>query len=426
MSKLLDISQKELAAHDLVNEYEIIKGWKNPDMAEERRIRAHKVLKTWADLPPTPTASFQTTMDILSSEQTNFLQKVVEDPLHGIRINNPEKKQPEEKESIIRLGERILQGVPEIKWTIQDLVPDRGITIWGGASGSYKTFAAMEAALAVSTGTEFLTQYPTSQNSVLYIDEENGDKTLISRFNALMHGKGLKPEQLNDVYLSIFHNIKLDHPQAHLELSNLIKRTGAKLVIIDSMVRCMKGEEDKSRDVRLIFETLKQVMEEHEEDVSFIILHHTTKAIRRGLNSLRGSGDFSAFADIVLIFDGHKGYALVEQVKNRHLDLSTTQPFLIKLVPEGTGYKLIWLPQNEAMGLIQACADSIKNWYTLAGIKMFQTKQANEAAEKEGYKHNTINSALKILMDSGDLTKQQQGIYKVVGVDVIEDKIQDD
>lgn len=329
-----------------------------------------------------------------------------------------------EQNSIIRLGNRIKQGVPEIKWIIQDLIPDRGVTIWGGASGSFKTFAAMEAALAVSTGTDFLTQYATTQNPVLYIDEENGDKTLISRFNQLMLGRELKPEQLNKIYLSIFHNIKLDHPQAHMILTSLIKSTGAKLIIIDSMVRCMNGEEDKSADVRKIFETLKKTMELQEENISFVILHHTSKAIRKGLNSLRGSGDFSAFADIVLIFEGRKGYALVEQVKNRHVDLSEAQPFLIKLVQEGAGYKIIWLPQNEAMGLIQACAEHIKNWYTLAGINIFQTKQAREIAEKEGYKLNCINNALKSLIESGDLSKQKQGIYKVTGLSFGEENIQ--
>ena len=325
---------------------------------------------------------------------------------------------------ITKLGDRLLLGVPSINWLVDEIVPDRGITILGGASGSLKTFAAMELAISVSTGADFLDQYSTVKTSVLYIDEENGDKTLISRFNELMLSRDLVPEQLNNINLSIFNNIKLDGQHSALILSALIKKTGAKFVVIDSMVRCMDGEEDKSRDVRKIFETLKMVMESEEnQNVSFVILHHTAKAIRKGLNSLRGSGDFSAFADVVLIFDGRKGYSLVEQVKNRHLDLSQHRPFIIKLVPETKGYKLIWLPQNEALGLIENCAQAIKDWYSLSGINLFQTKDCLKKCRSEGYKDNTINSALKELIKQGELSKQQQGVYKVVGVIVTEEKL---
>lgn len=335
-----------------------------------------------------------------------------------VLINN--EIQPEQK--IISLGQRLSQGIPEIKWRVEGIVPERGITLFGGASGSYKTFAAQDLTLSVATGNDFLGQYPTNLCPVLYIDEENGDITLYSRFEDLRKGKQLKVEQLNEINVSIFNNLKLDERNSALILKSLIERTQARLVVIDSMVRCMQGEEDKARDVRLIFETLKQVMNDY-NNLSFVILHHTSKAVRNGLNSLRGSGDFAAFADSVSIFDGRKGYALVEQVKNRHLDLSQTKPFIVKLIDEDQGKKLIWLPQDELDSLINQCADWIKEWYLAANLKIFETKDVKKVAEKEGYKHNTIASALNSLIQNGELTKQSKGLYKVVGVAVSESNL---
>ncbi len=332
------------------------------------------------------------------------------------------QKQEIPKTPTKKLGETLKNGVPEIKWRVEQMVPERGVIILGGASGSYKTFAAQDLALSVSTGRDFLTQYPSKQCPVLYIDEENGDITLYSRFSELSKGREISHEELNNINVSIFNNIKLDTKNSGLILKSLIESTNARLIILDSMVRLMEGEEDKARDVRRIFETIKDVLNDY-EDVSFLILHHTAKAVRNGLNSLRGSGDFAAFADVVLIFDGKKGYALVEVVKNRHVDLNETKPFLVKLVEEGVGKKLIWVPQDELAGLIRQCADFIKDWFEDSKIKIFQTKQARQEAEKEGFKYNTIASALKLLVSEGDLSKQKQGTYKVCGVVLSEETL---
>jgi hypothetical protein len=311
------------------------------------------------------------------------------------------------------LKQRLADGVPKITWRVQDIMLEKGVTIFGGPSGCRKTFLGMQLALSVSTGKDFLQQYNTKKASVLYIDEENGDITLPSRFDALITGSEITKEDFSNIHLSIFNNIKLDEHLSSEVLLHLINRTKAEVVILDSLVRLMVGEEDKSSDVRKIFETLKIVMERIDRPVSFLILHHTVKNSRAGINSLRGSGDFAAFADIVYMFDGKTDYSVVSCEKNRHLDRSILEPFIIRInkSDNSNGLNISWSALSKCDDLIGVCADEIKDWASINSIRTIKTNSVLSEFEPR-YKRNTLFSALSRLVDDKLMVKLKRGIYR--------------
>uniref|UniRef100_A0A6H1ZYZ0 Putative ATPase domain containing protein n=1 Tax=viral metagenome TaxID=1070528 RepID=A0A6H1ZYZ0_9ZZZZ len=323
-----------------------------------------------------------------------------------------------DKYEVRSLKDILTEGIPKIKWRVDKLVPERGITIIGGLAGTFKTWAAMDMAICCASGQPYLDEFGIEKCNVLYLDEENGDITLPYRFNKLINGHDLAKEEFDNLYCSIFNDIKIDTNDTISTLKLLIDKFQPKIVIIDSMVRCMIGEEDKSKDVRIVFDNLKDVFKEY-QDLSFVLLHHTTKQ-GRGLVSLRGSGDFAAFADVILMFESsHKGFASVEIAKNRHIDMSLLPRFSFQIndSEDKEGNKSINLhyigDQSANLDAVQACIEDMMDWIGNEGIIKLRSNEIYEKMSKLTHKRNTIYSAIKSMLSNDLISKLKRGVYIV-------------
>ncbi|MBT3395505.1 AAA family ATPase [archaeon] len=300
-------------------------------------------------------------------------------------------------------------GFPPLKWRVQDLVPERGITMLGGASGCYKTWAAMQIVLSVSSGNHFLEVFETSKCNVLYVDEENGEVCLPNRFKMLSQGDYC----FDNIFISIFKGIKLDSDESIEFLKKTIIKHNIRLVVIDSMVRCMNGEEDKSKDVRVLFENLKSIFKNY-SDLAFLILHHTTKS-GKGINSLRGSGDFIAAAESILMFEKKRpGSVMVEIGKARHISEEDNK-FGISFdgSPESMFLEYKELHKNTNT-LKEKCADKTICYLHENNLSEFKSGELKEVMEDKGYKNNTFYAGLRILVDLGKIKQESKGKYSVI------------
>lgn len=347
---------------------------------------------------------------------------------HGIKkktnINKFEKDLAENP--IKDLKSLLAEGIPEIRWRIDKLVPERGITILGGTSGSFKTWFAMNCALSISSGKSFLNTFDTSKTNVLYVDEENGNVTIPYRFGLLKKG-WYDDCDFSNLFVAIFNNFKLDNEEIVLRLKKIIQEKSIKVVVFDSMVRCMEGVEDKAEDVRKVFDNLKQLMKEF-NDISFVILHHTTKG-GKGMNALRGSGDFAAFADCVTMFEGTKIGVNIETVKNRHVEREQLPRFSMKVNStkdsndKPLSVVLTYLEdQTTSNDVIADCIKDIEEWIGENDLERFQTKDLHEQMKKLGHKKNAIYTSMRNLCDSRSLTKLSYGKYQV-NVSVITEEV---
>lgn len=331
---------------------------------------------------------------------------------------------------ISSLKEIKAKGIPQIKWRVDKLIPERGITVFGGSSGSYKTWMAMALSLSVSAGKPFLFQFDTKSCNVLYLDEENGDITLPVRFNKLIEGNPLLNHDFNNLQLSIFNGIKLDYVQwkgkgqavAQETISKIIKQYSIRLVIVDSMVRCMAGEENKAEDVRLVFENLKNIFKEY-QDLSFVILHHTTKN-GKGMNALRGSGDFGAFADVILMFESTRGKVNIEVVKNRHIDLNKFNRFSVNIEnPDEGGISFGYQNYDDANStIIQRCEDWMVDHFNSNKMVAFETKNILSLAKNNGFPKNCFFSTIKKMLNEGIISKLTRGRYQIKNPDFIDEE----
>tara|TARA_R100001594_G_scaffold113737_1_gene148596 strand:- start:185 stop:1231 length:1047 start_codon:yes stop_codon:yes gene_type:complete len=318
------------------------------------------------------------------------------------------------------------EGIPQIEWRVSKLVPKRGITILGGTSGCYKTWTAMLMALSISQGKDFLHNFITEKANILYVDEENGDITIPNRFNFLIKGHNLENE-FNNLHLSFFNNVKIDSEFVHNtkvpnkqlnKLKTFIDYYDIKVVVIDSMVRCMQGEEDKAASVRSVFENLKEIMKEYTE-LSFIILHHTTKG-GKGLNSLRGSGDFAAFADVVLMFEGKGNIVNIEVAKNRHIDKFKFNRFSFQVFGSEDSMRLEYSDYKLAnVSVIEDCKEAIIEYCKEKSLDEFSTGTLKDAMNKLGFKRQSFYDALKDLKDEHHIQAIKKGRYRVTYQEVL-------
>ena len=315
------------------------------------------------------------------------------------------------------VAELFKDGVPPINWLVDYFVPERGILMIGAEPKSYKTFMALHLAMSVADGLPFLGEYPTKQARVLYIDEENGQATVGRRVHMLKDGYDLQelPEKL---YLTSFEGIKLDTQEGAEIVEELIHEFTPRLVVIDSMVRFLDGQEDKAHDVREIFENLKPIMEL--TNVAFVILHHTRKDNNKGMAGLRGSGDFAAFVDAVVMLSASKrGEIKVSMEANRHIEPILPVKILVEHPHEDDEgeiyFRHLGATESETQTAVVACRQDLAKWAEDGEVVQFGTKQAIDAMKaRGGHSQRSTYRALAELNEDGEIRKLAKGKYETV------------
>lgn len=219
------------------------------------------------------------------------------------------------------------EGMPEIEWRVQNIISKGGLTMIAAPPGERKTWIAQDIALHVAMGTPFLGAFNTMKGNVLYIDEENGIHRIHRRFGLLGAGRGVT-EYPDNINIIAFENLKLDTTDGYVIFKTLVDHFKAQLVVIDSIVRFMEGNENDATDVRKIFDNIKRIIDETE--CSFLLLHHTRKDDRQGLGGIRGSGDFAGMCNVVVSMGSKEPHVMrMEIIKNRDMDMTGAEAWLV-------------------------------------------------------------------------------------------------
>lgn len=181
-----------------------------------------------------------------------------------------------------------LMASPPIKWLIAGVLPEKSLSVVYGPPKSFKSFFVIDAAYSIAAGCNWMGR-ETEQGGVLYIAAE-GVEGLGKRIKAWRKHKGI-PSDVSFPFLAWGGGINLSDPN---EVDKLIRSIpenfDLKLVVIDTLNRCMEGDENSSKDVKAFIDgcaTLKEKL-----GVTVIIVHHSGKDRSkgpRGSNSIEGS-----------------------------------------------------------------------------------------------------------------------------------------
>jgi len=317
---------------------------------------------------------------------------------------------------VISVADLLKADILSKEWWVEGLLPKGDLTILAGKPGHFKSFLAMELAVCCATGRNFL-KFVTKPSRVLYVDEENGEVALKERFTALMLGHGLQADNLEKVGLLIFPGLKINTDKGQKRLKQLVERHKPDVVVLDSLIRVFEGDENASKDMKRVFDTLKTLMAEH--GTTFLLIHHVRKGKGKvHIDDVRGSSDIVAGASSVMMINRtvKRSYKLTQE-KNRHkAELSKGIEFTVsdKETLEGTGIEIAFLRETESYSTTAEYLEGeLKSWLTENFVRGDVFKSGKAYKQFNSYTQGTVLQALKKLAARKKLKPAGRGIWVV-------------
>lgn len=228
------------------------------------------------------------------------------------------------------------ESIPDPVELVSRLITERSKVVIGGSSKSYKTWFALDMALALASGQPFL-NYSTSQSIVLYVNLELKESTFKRRVQIVAQNKGLANPVSNSPLLKHFFHVTLRGRLASLKSSEIVSRiiqlsilTNAKAVFLDPIYKInLEGDENNSRDQTILFNQLDRITTQ--ANAALIFCDHFSKgnqSEKDPLDAIRGSSAKGGDVDAAIIIRPHKEKSAfcVDVV---HRELPPVDPFAI-------------------------------------------------------------------------------------------------
>ena len=201
--------------------------------------------------------------------------------------------------------------LPERKWLVQDMIPDRNVTLLSGDGGVGKSILALQLAIAVVTGSDWIGTLPAS-GKVLYVSAEDELDENHRRLAAIAAAQNIDLARLNDLWISPLAG--RDAVLATPARQGLIERTplwhalvksvqglGPKLVVIDNLADVYGANENSRPEVRQFVTMLRSVAIEY--DVAMFLLAHPSLTGLTNGSGTSGSTGWSNSVRSRLYFD---------------------------------------------------------------------------------------------------------------------------
>lgn len=294
----------------------------------------------------------------------------------------------------------------EANWRIKGILPRHGLGAIYGASGSGKTFVALDMLLAVARGIPWR-GCKTGRTGVLYLCPDGGEMVQ-NRVEAHRIRWGSEPAwfALVPAVIDLLGVLREEDLQRVLNLIGFIERSfGWKVgvVAVDTVSRAMpSGDENAAKDMTKLIDNLGRIAGSERLVVG---VHHTPKAdktVLRGHSALHGACDFEILVDnrkirIVKQRDGAAGEVLgfdletVEIGRDEDGDQVTSCVAVAADAPDG---------RTDASGRKQSDADAvamrtIANLIAEHGEPLPQGTGFPSDERYRGIKSSTVLSALK-------------------------------
>lgn len=212
----------------------------------------------------------------------------------------------------------IEEAVHEVPHLINPLLPEEGILVLAGHSGTYKTWHGLQLCLDGALGIPWL-DHPSLRQpepfSTLYVNKEMGGKMLGQRLRAMARNERyVGHPEYDEVIRERIHFVDessvdfLEEIQRR-RVEEAILDLGVRLVILDSFSMCWTGDENSSSEVGRFYAQLRGITER--TGVAWTLIHHLLKpaGIRKREHvqfSVRGSGQIMQQADAALVMAAYE------------------------------------------------------------------------------------------------------------------------
>ena len=172
------------------------------------------------------------------------------------------------------------------EWLWHGIIPANGITLFSGDPCSYKTIIMLLLSVAARSGTA-LAGRAVKASKVIYVKLEHLDGTYADVLRKAKVAMGVN--EVNNLH--ILREFSLDDDELLDYACECADQIGAEAIIIDSLRRAHRGDENGSQDAAEHVRRLQRLSGDGKRAV--VAIHHLAK----GTNTHRGSGDYRAGVD---------------------------------------------------------------------------------------------------------------------------------
>jgi len=300
------------------------------------------------------------------------------------------------------------QVAAHITWSIEGVLPKEGAGIVAGPAGYGKSWMLLDVAIEHARGGKWLGQFATAQGRVLYLDEESSPALLRHRLTRLLAAKGLSADQL-DLHVAVGQGLSFSNPASVEQLRRLLDQLRPALVIVDSLIRVHRAEENSASEMAQVFKAVKALIREF--GCAFLFADHQRKPGGFGVSLdllLRGSSEKAAFVDTLLSLQRKEGTLIVEHSKSRYAEpipafvvrIEDTGPEATAVVYGGEAEQIKQAARQEAAREFLTAALGTGDWIARKDL----VEQAKEAEVSE----KALDEVLKALEGEGSVERENR------------------
>jgi len=326
-------------------------------------------------------------------------------------------------------AELMAKEFPKMPWIIDSIIYKQGFSFIYGAEGIGKSFLALSIAKAVAEGSPWLGKFNVPEPiNVLYLDKENPHSLMQKR------SKGLGGIPDNLYWLESpakfqLHDGKGNESDFAVALSEVVEQKNIGLIIIDSFVDLMVGNESSAGDTQVFFDGLRVLY----PDIAYLVLHHENKpaaaTFRTPGQRLRGSTNINAQAFTMFRLEAiakSKIDLTLQQTKAR--DEQKMDKFMIRMLVENnpeeegktivTGFEYVGVVATDNDDKSAEAEEAINEALAEAPNNSISRKELMELLGASGISLRTSERTLKIMVDSETIQKYRNGksiFYRING-----------
>lgn len=210
---------------------------------------------------------------------------------------------------------------PDIQWLVRGLLPMPGFALLLGQPKSGKSFLALQLALAVAKGQDFM-GHAATQGRVLYLQFDTSEMVWRDRLQGLReegHDIAGQVYMIDPKYQPTWANVLQQETQQ--AISQAVEKCDPSLIVIDVLREIHSSDENDSTEMKIVCDVLRRLT--HGRAV--LLLHHTHKlgAVEEPdpISCLRGSSYVAGMAETIWLVHKNLLYVSPRFTETEVLDL---------------------------------------------------------------------------------------------------------
>lgn len=287
---------------------------------------------------------------------------------------------------------------------VENLIPERGITVISGQPGCGKSWVALHIAQCMTSKKKVFDKFKTKRGSVFLVDGETGLVEVQRRL------KKMKFRADKKIFISSEENFKLDAGKGLKRILGAVKKNKIALVILDPLIALHSGDENVARDMQKVMDAVKKITY---EGAAVLIIHHHKKNEDGNSPSqyMRGSSAIHGAIDSHIEVKGENNELEILQVGQYKARRGKAEkPFIVKIEENnGLMFKFVEYIQRPLNGTqeIKEQIMAILDLETGKDLKLIHS--AINQSIKMGVGENRVRTALKELEALGKVKATRSG-----------------